>query len=261
MKNHFIFAYTGNKRTEVDEIYNAILKNNSLDNIDTIVEPYCGSSAISFFISTKHPKKFKYILNDNNNFLIELYKIISDDEKTRDFIKKINTMCFDKDLKFMSKVQYNILMKLKTVESYFVCNKFYKMRCGLYPIDQLKKPIDIEKFLKIPIITFLKNENVKLSTEDAIECIKTNNNNKTLILCDPPYLMACNDFYNNSDVNIYEWLYINNKILINTAFILENNWIIQLLFKDVKEKTVYIKVYTGLKKKVSNHVIAFYNNK
>jgi len=261
MKNHFIVAYTGNKRNEVEQIYNEIIKNNSLNEMTTICEPYCGSSAMSYYISTKHPKKFKYILNDINILLIEVYKIMSNEETMRAFIKKINSMCFDDKKKFITKDKYIEIMKLNNIESYFISNKFYNYRQGLYPLDKKNEPLDIEKILKTPIIQFLKNENVIFSSEDAIECIKNNNDTKTLILCDPPYLMANNDFYANYNVNIYEWLYENDKLLKNTAFILEYNWIIKLLFRDVKTKEVYIKKYTGIKKKIAEHVIAFYNNK
>ena len=74
MKNHFFIPYAGNKREEVEPIYKEV--ENYLEKIDTIIEPYCGTSAISYFISLKFPKKYKYILNDNNKFLIEIYNMI-----------------------------------------------------------------------------------------------------------------------------------------------------------------------------------------
>ena len=72
MKNHFIFPYAGNKREEVERIYEKI----DLTNITTIIEPFCGTSAMSLYISLKNPKIYKYILNDNNTFLTELYMIL-----------------------------------------------------------------------------------------------------------------------------------------------------------------------------------------
>ena len=69
MKNHFIIPYFGNKRMEVENLYNVI--KDKLDEVDIIIEPFCGSSAMSYYISTQHPKKIKYILNDNNKKLIE----------------------------------------------------------------------------------------------------------------------------------------------------------------------------------------------
>ena len=63
MKNHFLLPYPGNKRNEVEGLYNEII--NKLDDITTIIEPFYGSSAFSYYILTKHPKRFQYILNDN----------------------------------------------------------------------------------------------------------------------------------------------------------------------------------------------------
>ncbi len=65
-KNHLFYQYSGNKRTEVERIVNFT----DLTNIDIIIEPFCGSYALSFYISTLHPNRFKYILNDNDTHLI-----------------------------------------------------------------------------------------------------------------------------------------------------------------------------------------------
>ena len=79
MKNHFFMPYFGNNRNEVVKIYEVIEPH--LENIEHIIEPFCGSSALSFYISSLHPKRFKYILNDNNSHLIKIYKILQDDAK------------------------------------------------------------------------------------------------------------------------------------------------------------------------------------
>ena len=48
------FAYIGNKRNEVVDLYNTL----DLKNIDYIIEPFCGSCALSVYISIKHPKQY-----------------------------------------------------------------------------------------------------------------------------------------------------------------------------------------------------------
>ena len=53
MKNHFFFSCCGNKREEVEHIYNLL----DLENIDTIVEPFCGSCAMSYYIWTQNKDK------------------------------------------------------------------------------------------------------------------------------------------------------------------------------------------------------------
>ena len=69
MKNHFLLPYSGNKRNEVENIYNTTKDIYKYEDIKTIVEPFCGSCAYSYYISTLYPKKYKYILNDNDKFL------------------------------------------------------------------------------------------------------------------------------------------------------------------------------------------------
>ena len=76
MKNHFYMSYAGNKRNEVKDIYNHI----DFENITTIIEPFCGSCAMSYYISTQK-QGLKYIFNDNNKYLKEMYEIIIDDNK------------------------------------------------------------------------------------------------------------------------------------------------------------------------------------
>ncbi len=73
MKNHFFFPYRENKWQEVEKI----IKHMIFRGVKIIIEPFCGSSAMSFYIATIYPKKFEYVLNDINNHLIELYRIRS----------------------------------------------------------------------------------------------------------------------------------------------------------------------------------------
>ena len=89
MNNHFVFPYAGNKRQEVVKLHDYIV--DKLDGIDTIIENFCGSSAMSYYISTKYPKRFKYILNDMNPRLIELYCLVKDKQKFDSFLIAIKT--------------------------------------------------------------------------------------------------------------------------------------------------------------------------
>ena len=258
MKNHFVMSYFGNKREEVEIIYKNLLDNFNLDDIETIIEPYCGSSALSYYISTMHPKKFKYILNDNNTELIELYKILLDKDKLKKFVDDVNNKCFIND-NFIDKETYKNIVKGKDILSWFIKNKFYDINYGMYPLNKKNKKLQIELLEKCPIVNFLRTENITFSNIDALELIKKNNNDKTLILCDPPYLNTCNEYYQNKDINIYEWLYNNKYILKNCIFILENMWIIKLLFKGDNVIT-YEKKYNNAKKKVVDHAIIILNS-
>jgi site-specific DNA-adenine methylase len=132
MKNHFIIPYTGNKRQEVEIIY----KNINLDNITTIIEPFCGSCALSYYISTQQPNKFKYVLNDLDKYLVELINIMKDETRYKEFTTKIINLCFEDD-KFISKEKYNMITKQDNLIGYFISRKFYRIRSGLYPLKKL----------------------------------------------------------------------------------------------------------------------------
>jgi len=90
MKNHFYISYSGNKRNEVVEIYDNI----NFENVDTIIEPFCGTSAISYYIWLKHPN-MKFILNDSNIFLKEMYDIFQDDELINEFENEYLSLIVD----------------------------------------------------------------------------------------------------------------------------------------------------------------------
>jgi site-specific DNA-adenine methylase len=111
-KNHFFISYAGNKRNEFNLAYEQI--KDRLENIEYIVEPFCGSSAFSYFLSLKHPKKFKYILNDNCRQLIECYKIFQDDEKREELIKQVNEMNVD-----LTKEKYDAIVKIDETSNWF----------------------------------------------------------------------------------------------------------------------------------------------
>lgn len=261
MKNHFIFPYVGNKRDEVKIIFDYILKQIDINKIKTIIEPFCGSCAMSYYLSTLYPGKFKYIINDTDKDLIEMYKMIKND-KFPEFLDKIEKLCFDDENKFITKEKYKEIIKKDNIEEYFIKNKFNGLRIGLYPLN--KKFVDWKKkTLNAPIINFIKNENISIENKDAIEIIdKYKNKKNNLFLLDPPYFLTDNSFYSSNinketSANIYEYLinYIeNNKKIDNLFIILEYNWVIKMVFRDIK-KYLYKKKYHGLKKKEVIHVI------
>lgn len=247
MKNHFFISYAGNKRNECETIYNEL--NNNIDDITTIVEPFCGSNAISYYISKLHPLKYKYILNDNNKHLIDAYNTFRDDEKLKKFIDVLNKECKD-----INKEKYIKLTKEDTFKSWFIKHKIYAIRPGLFKLDYKHK--DFKFLLDCPIINFLRTEDITITNICGIETIKKyKDDNTNLIILDPPYLELCNDFYNNSDINVYEYLYYNNITTLQSKIllILNDSWIIKLLFKD-SIKQIYNKMYQPNKRKV-NHLL------
>jgi len=250
MKNHFFMGYAGNKREEVETIY----KNCNFDNVDTIVEPFCGSCAFSYYVSTLHPKKYTYILNDSNKFLIELFEIVRDETKLKEFEEKIN----EKAKKLVSKEAYNAETKNKhtSIYDWYVANKIYTIRAGLYKMNYVYKYLKIDA----PIMNFLKNEKIIFTCGDGTDClIKYKNNVKCLLFVDPPYLQSCNSYYEDlkHQKNIYEYIYDNkiNKYKCKFVIVIEKMWIIVMLFKDCKNKIEYSKQYQQASHRKTTHIL------
>jgi len=253
MKNHFFIGYYGNKRQEVEKIYDEI--KNNLENKEFIIEPYCGSSALSYYIWLNNKdKNYKYILNDNNKFIIELYKISKDENKFDKFIEDLKTMFNE----CKNKEDYNKIFKNSKDDllSYIYVNRIYSIRPGLYPI-RIFKPECFNSIKNAPIIDFVRNANIEFLNIDGIELYeKYKDNDKAFLFLDPPYMNSNNSFYKNPSLLIYEHLFIND-INKNKAYItlcLENNWIIKLLFKD-KKNILYDKKYETTKKSTTHILI------
>lgn len=248
MKNHFYISYAGNKRQEVEQIYNSI----DFNDITTIIEPFTGTSAMSYYISLQR-NGLKYILNDNNKYLKEMYNILKNDAKITQFENKINN-----DVIPNIQTKENYLKYLKSndnIYGWFIANKFHSIRPGLFPIDRPIKNIELKLY---PIYNFYRNNDIEFYNLDGIEIYEKYKGNKNnLILLDPPYLSACNDFYLDSKVNVYEYLF-NNPIENEKAqivLILENMWIIKLLFKNIENKFEYDKKYSNQKSRKTTHII------
>lgn len=254
-KNHFFIPYSGNKRKEVELIYDKI--KDKIDTIDIIVEPYCGSSALSYYIWLNNKNKnLSYVLNDNNKFIYDLYNI---SKNNNNFINLYNSIIKIQE-ETTNKELYNKVVenaKNGDLASWLYINKVYCIRPGLY--NQTKKfTIDSWNiFLNAPIIDFIRNAKISFLNLDALDVYNTyKNNEKAIIFLDPPYLCSDNSWYKNPNVNIYEYLF-NNNINNEKAFILlclENNWIIKMLFKN-NDNIIYDKKYQPSKKDTEHIII------
>lgn len=254
MKNHFFCGYLGNKRTEVKEIY----KNLDFNNIKYIIEPYCGTSALSYYISTQQPKKYIYVLNDIDKNLIKLYKIAQDEIKYNFLICMFELLvraCKDNKIKYME------LIKNKNVNCYLLKNKFYNYRPGIFPMNTKRCTAQtLKKLYNIPIINFLRNEKIIFYNEDAYNIIEKYNKSNCLFFCDPPYLFTCNSHYNDGNLksenfNIYKDLFYKKiQFKANFYFVLEYIWIIEGCFKNNLIHK-YKKSYKGFKRKKVYHCI------
>jgi site-specific DNA-adenine methylase len=241
-------SYFGNKRQEVENIYKSL----NFDGITTIIEPFCGSCAMSYYISLQKPKALKYILNDNNKYLKEMYEILKDDTKCLEFETLYNKTLENID----TKEKYLDAIKNDTLLCWLIKNKYYTIRPGLYPFSRTKKTL--LKFSDCPIYNFFRDENIEFTCLNGFDVYKQYaTDSKNLILLDPPYLSACNDYYNDPTVQIYEY-FSRNSIMKEKSkiyIILASNWIISLLMKDYNNLMEYDKKYSGFKSKATIHTI------
>lgn len=241
--SHFPIAYAGNKRREV-EVFNYIC--NILDNdpnIEIIVEPFCGTSAISYLISKKYPGRYSYILNDNNQYLIDLYNKIRYEPEYADHLNNLRVFITCKE-------EYP--KKADTFDNWVIMNTWYGVYNGQY-WGENKKATKKLNFLG-DFRDFLITENVDIVCMDGLDLIKSSDFNCLLYL-DPPYLASDNSFYRNPNMNCYEYLAselinLNSKIILN----IEETWFIKIIFKEFIRES-YDKKYERSKKKTKHLII------
>ena len=176
--NISLFAYFGNKDNEIE-----IIKDNipDLNNIDTIIEPYCGSFSLTRYLINIYPNK-KYICNDIDKMLIDVYKALQDDTKCKQIIDFLNSF------EIKDKAHYDAYKKENTLESYLFTHIIYRIRHGIYhPKKNKLNERDINK-----IIYFNKHyKNITFICGDAEDIIKNNiADDKILIFMDPPFLLT-----------------------------------------------------------------------
>lgn len=227
-QNHFIMGYYGNKRREVKIIYDQLNLN---DDIKYIVEPFCGTFALSYYISLQHPNKYTYILNDNHPRLIELIELSKNEEEFNKFIDKVKNIVYDEsyDKNKHNETRRNINNDL---ESYFIINTFYNVRVGCFPII---KNINYDKMKIKPVLNFIRNEKFILTCKDAVEIYdEYKDREDSIIFLDPPYYNTWNNYGNKSNTDIYKYLY-DNDFNLNKAHIIivvDKHWTMEALFKN-----------------------------
>lgn len=249
-KNHFFFSYPGNKRNEIEEL----IKNIDFNDKNKIIETFCGTSAYSFHIWLEYGDQFEYYLNDNSKSLISIYELFKNNsiDTINDEIKKINDQISNKD---EWNYHYNNSPQTPYKELFYL--KFSALgRKGFYPQDRKAKEIVLTqiqelflKFIQAPCVHITCNDWFKIFDEYK-------DDEKAIIIMDPPYINTNNDFYLEKNLNIYEYFFDNTnlKFKSNIYLILENIWIIRMLFNNYKIVLLYDKKYE-LSKKHTKHII------
>ena len=260
-----MFPYTGSKKNEIKNFIDYVP-----DNIEnyTIVEPFGGSGAFSYYLMNQYDK-INIHLNDLDKNTFNMYKMIVDN-KIDEFVDTIslilNTLPEPESAKQVEMIM-NVLKKIDTVETNYIVRiiqyrpKSKTIRTGM--IEKLKKQI-VNKNMTIQKLTIPENTKIKLSNDDykkVLELYKDDQN--AFIFLDPPYLSDrnnINDIYDILSFSDEDFLYIRDylktakcKIMI----VVLNSVFMRFAFENhIKYK--YDKIYQLCKKKVEHLVITNY---
>ena len=199
IENIPLFSYFGNKDNEIETIKNNLP---NMSHIDTIIEPYCGSFALTRYLLTQYPDK-TYICNDNDELLIKTYQTLQDNKKCQQLIN------FYKRFGIKDKTHYDSFKKENSVKSYLFTHIIYRIHYGMY--DENKKRFNEKDINRL--IHFNKNyKHVKFTCGDASIIInKYINKSKTFLFLDPPFLLT-SSFYSFAKSEDLESFF---KVLMN----------------------------------------------
>jgi len=180
-----LFPYFGNKDNEMVDISKNLP---DMNHIDTIIEPYCGSFALTRYLLTMYPNK-KYICNDKDDLLIKTYKALQNNKICKEL------MNFFLKFEIKDKDHYDTFKKENTIKSFLFTHIIYKIRNGIYNENKHKfNERDINR-----LVYFNKNyKKINFICGDASKIItKYANTVKTFIFLDPPFLLT-SSFYSNT---------------------------------------------------------------
>lgn len=249
--NHFLFSYYGNKR----EDYKKFKDNICYDNVTNIVEPFAGTAAISFQIWKIYKNKLIYHINDLDNNLYNIHKILKEEDIDHIF-DKINEV----KSTIQSKEDFEQLCKKsdKTLYEYIYIHKGSSFRYGRFHERALTKKIYKPTIEQRLFSQFLKQDYVYITNEDYKICYDYHKDNKdTIIFLDPPYLQCVNTGYKHRSTDCYEYLSEDIKERQATILLpLEQNDVVLNMFKDSKIILEWNKIYKITKKKVTMILIS-----
>lgn len=180
----------GNKDREMN-----IIKDNlpDLNNIDTIIENFGGTFALIRYLINELNLSKNYIVNDNNENLILMYKYLIDEDNNNKCIEKIKKKIVDID-----KEKYNKIVKKKNFFSFLFSNMFYYRRPGVYPKEGIKQ----RQYLYDKINYFLNYKNINFMSLDAYDLFeKYKDDERCFIFMDPPYFLSENTTYKHKSLN------------------------------------------------------------
>lgn len=253
----FPIYYTGNKFNETRKYLNV-----DYSKYKYIIEPFGGSFGFIRAIFNNCSDDCKFIINDINSDLINIY-IHLRDNNTADFYKNIKKI-YDKIVKKNDSKDMQIMKYLRNLKT--DCLEKIYLKClakHAFYVGFTQKIYDKLNILK----NFENNELKKLFKRCKFTCKNFNefmdkykNHKKTLFYLDPPYFDSNNALYfekrkdNNCIDNTSMFCDIYHLLpFINFIFVTNKIDLFQLLFGEYA-KIEYPKIYSKTKNKTM-HVV------
>lgn len=255
--SHIFIKWYGNKLNEYKKFKDYI----NFDNKINIIEPFCGSAAISFKIWLEYGDKFNYYINDKDE-LIYNYLNYNKNVNLSDLIDRINIekRQYDNDEKFQELYEKSLVNQEDFIYKILISKlSFYSTKMRSKYTIRTQPWLTISKLNKnqIKFKEFLNSPNVFITNDDwSIIFEKFKDDKQALIILDPPYIKSYNSFYNKE----CQYLDVYNKlddIRNNNAtsyFIIEKIKETDDLFKDWNNIIIYNKEYK-LKMKKTFHTV------
>ena len=270
-KVNFYFSYMGGKAREYKYIKPLI----KFADVDKIVEPFCGSAAMSY-ACFKDGFTGEYFLNDNDRELIGFLNDVKQNGSAKYVEHALNIMSNE----FTKEKHDNVIKQYKqakTLEGFFYYNKVYNFRKGLYP-DPAVRAVIISPGMYNEIDKFYRNDRVKYSCNDYRAIFEQfKDDEKALLFLDPPYFSSFNSKYSDFSGTSAEadgtlkdntQMYVDIANYLKTAkckiiMIINSNAIVNELYRDfIGEQytkqynlTQKVKQGKGIKNKTGHMVV------
>ena len=250
--SHFFYSYNGNKRNEINELF----ENIDFTNIKNIIEPFCGTSAYSFNLWLKYGDKFNYYLNDNSKILIDTYHLFMNES-----LNTINQELMKIKEHVSNKDEYEAYLKTgaETIYKHLFYHKYCNFRHSYYPRNNKFNLIKLTK-KKLKFLEFIKSPNVFITNNDwNIIFNQFKDDENSILIFDPPYYKCDKRLYQNETFSVFDYILDNKDVVFKSHmyFILEDIQKIRPIFEHFSIYNEYNKHYT-FNHKDTKHII-YYN--
>ncbi len=238
-----------------------------MEGVKNVIEPFCGTSALSFSLWMDYGNRFNYYLNDKDHYLHQIYKFIKTTKYSADDIydavNKFKKTIKDADKlnKMNDEVNKNFnVIKYITIKKVSLMGRTtgtltYDTRGNIPAFQKKSRPNDLQRIF----LEFIRSPNVYIINKDWKEVFdKFKSDTSSLFLFDPPYLESDNSLYNKKDLDVYDYFDKNGIRTFKSRiyFILEDIKEVRDIFDKDKIIKRYNKTYE-VSKKQTKHIIIY----